>query len=87
MWFQVRLEEGYSAIISVFPEASSREKGLAVAVVTETIVRHFGVAENRIKAICGDRTEEYFGTWHSPDDCFHLDEQQLKALVALITGQ
>lgn len=87
LWFQVRLEEGYSAIISVFPEASSREKGLAVAVVTETIVRHFGVAEDRIKAICGDRTEEYFGTWHSPDDCFHLDEQQLKALVALITGQ
>ena len=84
LWFQVKLEEGYSAIISVFPEASSREKGLAVALVTERIVRHFGIAEERIKATCGDSTEENFGTWHSPEECFHLDEQQLKALVALV---
>ena len=87
LWFQVKLEEGYSAIISVFPEASSREKGLAVAVVTERIVRAFGIPGDRIKAICGDSTEEYFGTWHSPDECFHLDEQKLKSLVGLIAEQ
>ncbi len=87
LWFQVKLEEGYSAIISVFPEASSREKGLAVAVVTERIARHFGIAEDKIRAICGDSTEGYFGTWHSPDDCFHLDEEKLQRLVALITEQ
>ena len=84
LWFQVKLEEAYSAIISVFPQASSREKGLAVAVVAERIVQHFGVAEERIRAICGDSTDEFFGTWHSPDDCFHLGEQQLRALVALV---
>lgn len=86
LWFQVRLEEGYSAIISVFPEASSRETGLAVAVVTERIEQHFGIAVDRIKAICGDSTEEFFGTWHSPDDCFHLDKEQLEQLVALVTN-
>ena len=87
LWFQVKLEERYGAIISVFPEASSRETGLAVAVVTERIVRAFGVPEDKLKSICGESTEEYFGTWHSPDECFHLDEQQLKSLVGLITGQ
>lgn len=86
LWFQVKLEEGYSAIISVFPEASSREKGVAVAVVTERVVQHFGIAEDRIRAICGDRTGEFFGTWPSPDDCFHLDKEQLERLVALITN-
>ncbi len=87
LWFQVKLEERYTAIISVFPKASSREKGLAVAVVMERIVRAFGVPEDKLKSICGESTEEYFGTWHSPDECFHLDEQQLKSLAGLITEQ
>ena len=86
LWFQVKTDGGYQAIVSIEP-GSSLENGLAVTVIAERIARAFGIEEERIKEACGKPAGTTFGTTAAtPDNCFHLDRERLDRLIGLITG-
>ena len=87
LFFQAQLETGYGAIVSIFPELSSTENGLAVTVVVDHISRGFGVEEDRIREVCGPPAATAFGGSYSrADNCFHLDRHQLESLIALLAA-
>ena len=86
LWFQVKTDGGYQAIVSIEP-GSSLENGLAVTVIADRIARAFGIEEARIKEACGKPAGTTFGTTAgTPDNCFHLDRERLDRLIGLITG-
>ena len=88
LFFQVKLDKGYGAIVSIFPELSSEENGLAVTVVVDHIARAFGVGEGRIREVCGPPAAKAFGgSYSSADNCFHLDRRRLESLIALVVKQ
>ena len=88
LFFQSKLEGGYGAILSIFPELSAAEQGLAVTVVVDHMARAFGVEERQIREVCGSPAAKAFGGSYSREDnCFHLDRHRLESLVALIVKQ
>lgn len=86
LWFQVKTDAGYKAILSIVP-GSSQENGLAVTVAVDRIARAFGIEEDRIKEACGKPAGTTFGTtFGTPDNCFHLDRERLDRFIELIAG-
>ena len=86
LWFRVKTDGGYHAIVSIEP-GSSLENGLAVTVIADRIARAFGIEEDRIKEACGKPAGTTFGTTAgTPDNCFHLNRERLDRLIGLITG-
>lgn len=87
LWFQVKTDAGYRAIVSIVP-GDSLENGLAVTVVADRIAREFGIEEDRIMEACGTPAGTKFGTtWGTPENCFHLDRNRLDSLIALLASQ
>ena len=85
LFFQAKLEKGYGAIVSIFPELSSAEKGLAVTVVVDHIARAFRLEEDRIRKVCGPPAGKSFGgSYSSADNSFHLDRHRLESLIGLV---
>ena len=85
LFFQAKLEKGYGAVVSIFPELSSAENGLAVTVVVDHIARAFGVKEDRIRKVCGPPAGKSFGgSYSSADNSFHLDRHRLESLIGLV---
>ena len=86
--FNLPLEEGNRAIVSIFPEQSSAENGLAVNVVFEHVVRAFGIEEERIRNACGAPAGRSFGgSYSNPDNCFHLDRGRLERVIGLLAAR
>ena len=85
LYFSARLEKGYGAIITIYPEQSSVEEGLAVTVVMDHIMQAFGVGNDTIKSACGDPVGRSFGgSYANADNCFYLNRERLESLIGLI---
>ena len=85
LYFQVRLESGYGAILSIFPERSSAEKGLAVTVVVDHMARAFSLEESVVNEVCGSPAGESFGgSYSSAYNSFFLDRDRLDSLILLV---
>ena len=88
LFFQAKLDQGYGAIVSTFPEHCSAEAGLAVAVVVDHVARAFGLEEDRIREVCGSPAARTFGgSYSSADNCFHLDHHRLEDPIDLVVNQ
>ena len=83
--FNTRLDDGNRAVLSMFPRASSGERGLAVTVVFDHLSRGFGVDETQVRQVCGTTAETRFdGSYSVADNNFYLSKDKLEALISLV---
>ncbi|MDE2807443.1 MAG: endonuclease NucS [Gemmatimonadota bacterium] len=85
LYFHKRLDEGDRAVLSIIPEISSEDRGLAVVVVYDHLARAFGIDETKLKQICGSPAEETFpSSYAEADNNYYLRREQLESLIGLL---
>ena len=83
--FNMRLDEGNRAVLSIFPGESSDERGLAVTVVFDHLSRGLGVDEAQVRQVCGTTAETTFnGSYSTVDNNYFLSMDKIEALVGLV---
>lgn len=88
LYFQRRLDEGNRTVLSIFPGASSGDRGLAVTVVFDHLTRGLGVDESRVRQICGPATDTIFdGSYSTADNNYYLGKEELGALLGLLSSK
>ena len=56
-----------------------------MTLVFDHLTRGFGIDESQIKNVCGAPTGEIFGgSWSTPENCYYLNKEKLKALLKLV---
>ena len=86
--FNKRLDEGNRAVLSIFPGASSDERGLAVTVMFDHLSRGFNVDESQVRQICGTASATVFGgSYRIADNNFYLCKEKLEALLDLLDDE
>ena len=72
-----------NTIISIYPEASSAERGLVMQFFLDRLCEYFSVSEGDIRSVLGSPAKDA-ETWN-PDSTWYLDGERLDALIALIS--
>ncbi|MDE0190462.1 MAG: endonuclease NucS [Gammaproteobacteria bacterium] len=84
LYFQVATDDGRQSIVSIYPEKSSSEEGLAVAVFAARVARHVGVSEDNVREVCGTPAGVNLGGIADVNDNYHMQAEQLERLVKLL---
>ena len=84
LYFQIATDDGRQSIVSIYPEKSSSEAGLAVAVFAARVAKHLGVAEADIREVCGTPAGVNFGGIADVGDNYHLKAEQLDRLARFL---
>lgn len=72
-----------NTIISIYPEASSAERGLALLVYLDRVCEYFSISEEEVKTTFGPPAQDA-ETWN-PDSTWFFDEQRFEELISLLS--
>ena len=86
LFFQIDTDDGRRSIVSIYPEMSSSEEGLAVAVFAARVAKHLSVSEDNVRQVCGTPAKVNFGGIGDVNDNYHMQGEQLERLVEFLTG-
>jgi hypothetical protein len=71
-----------NTILSIYPEASSPENGLAILIFLKRFCEYFGVPEESVRNVIGEPARNA-ATW-DPESTFFFDETRLRQLIDLL---
>ena len=83
LFFQVRLDSGYRMFISMFPDESSQEDGLAISLGYDTLFQAFNLTEDEVKDTCG-LSENLFLADVGTGSTYFFDAERLDRLIQLL---
>ncbi len=75
-------EKARNTIISIYPEVSSAEHGLALLFFIDRLCEYFGVSEEDVKSTFGPRAKDAV-TWN-PDSTWYFNNETLEGLIELL---